>query len=314
MSIQSATRGLPLTSKNNLMDKPFYPIVHVATKDKLNLYGLLHKPASQSNRIIVHIHGTSGNFYGNNFYPYLVKIAYKNNFAYLQTNNRGAGDWEYEPGEIPHGAALELFEDSVMDLDAWIKYCIDLGFSEIILESHSYGNEKVIYYLNKGKYVKNIIGVILLGFNDSVGTQARYEKKIGKSYFSEAEKLVKLGLGLSFLSDIWSGIAGEAPLSARSYLNYYSPGSELSKTMPLRLGKKLTMYSRIKVPILAVIGDNEEGEYTIIPIKQAIALMKRENPRTEAYQIKNCDHSFHGKEKELANLIDKFIKKNYAST
>ncbi len=295
------------------MDKPFYPIVHVVTQDKLKLHGLLHKSANKSHRVIVHIHGTSGNFYTNDFYPYIADVAYKNNFSYLQTNNRGYGDWEYEPGEVPHGAALELFEDSVMDLDAWLKFCIDLGLNEIILESHSYGNEKVIYYLNKGKYRKNVIGVILLGFNDSVGTQARYEKKIGKSYFKEAKELVKRGKELSFLSDIWGGIAGEAPLSARSYLNYYSPGSELSKTMPLRLGKELLMYRRIKVPILAVIGDNEEGEYTIIPIKQAIKLMEKENPRTEAHQIKNCDHCFHEKEKELANLIDKFLKKNYPS-
>lgn len=293
------------------MDKPFYPIVDVVTKDNLKLFGLLHRSANNSNKVIVHIHGTSGNFYCNNFYPYIAEVAYKNNFAYLQTNNRGYGGFEYEPGEVPHGAALELFEDSIMDLDAWLGFCIDLGLNEIILESHSYGNEKVIYYLNKGKYRKYVIGVILLGFNDSVGTQARYEKKIGKSYFAEAKELVSKGKGLSFLSDIFGGIAGEAPLSARSYLNFYSPGSELSKTMPLRLGKKLTMYSRIKVPILAVIGDNEEGEYTIIPIKEAMALMKKENPHTEAHQIKNCDHGFNGKEKELSVIIQQFLQSKF---
>ncbi|HCM81915.1 MAG: Alpha/beta hydrolase fold protein [Microgenomates group bacterium GW2011_GWC1_43_11] len=293
------------------MNKPLYPIVHVVTKDTLPLYGLYLKAQKKSNRIIVHIHGTSGNFYGNTFYPYIADVAYKNNFSYLQTNNRGYGNFEYEPGEVPHGAALELFEDSVMDLDAWLEFCVSNDLNEIILESHSFGNEKVIYYVNKGKYRKNIIGVILLGFNDSVGTQQRYEKKIRKNYFTEAKELVNTGKGLSFLSDIFGGIAGEAPLSARSYLNFYSPGSELSKTMPLRLGKKLLMYSRIKVPILAVIGDNEEGEYTIIPIKEAMALMKKENPLTVAHQIKNCDHGFHGKEKELADLIDTFLKKNY---
>ena len=293
------------------MDKPYYPIVHVTTKDKLTLYGLLQKSVNISHKIIVNIHGTSGNFYCNNFYPYIAEVAYANNFAYLQTNNRGYGNFAYEPGVVPHGAALELFEDSIMDLDAWLKFCIDRGLDEIILESHSFGTEKVIYYLNKGKYRKNIIGVILLGFCDSVGTQERYEKKVGKSYFPEAKELVSKGKGLSFLSDIFGGIAGEAQLSARSYLNFYSPGSELSKIMPLRLGKKLIMYSNINVPILAIIGDNEEGEYAIIPIKKAIALMKKENPFTEAHQIINCDHAFNGKEKELANLIERFLKKNY---
>jgi len=294
------------------MDFSSYPIVHGVTKDKLKLFGLLTKTTPVFDKIIVHIHGTSGNFYDNAFYPYIAQVATKNNFSYLQTNNRGAGDWEYEPGEVPHGAALELFEDSVMDLDAWMEFCLTHGYNKIILESHSYGNEKVIYYLNKGKYKKNIIGVILLGFNDSVGTQQRYEKKIEKSYLAEAKELIQQGKSLSLLSDIFGGIAGEAPLSAQSYMNYYSPGSELSKTMPLRLGCKLEMYSRIHVPILAVIGDNDEGEYTIIPIRKAIELMKRENSRTEAYQIQNCDHGFHGKETELAKIINKFLIKHYS--
>ncbi len=288
-----------------------YPIVRVVTKDKLLLHGLISTPSKKTNKIIIHFHGTSGNFYHNNFYPHIAKTSVTNGFAYLQTNNRGAGNYEYELGEIPHGAALELFEDSIHDLDAWIKYCISKGYSKIILASHSFGNEKVIYYMNKGKYKKYVTGIILLGFCDSVGTQQRYEKKIGKNYFTEAERLVKNGKGFSILSDIFGGIAGEAPLSARSYLNFYSPNSELSKTMPLRLGSKLPMYSKIKVPILAIIGDDEEGEYTVIPIKKAIELMKKENSLTETYQIRNCDHGFNGKEKELAEIINNFLKSNF---
>jgi len=255
------------------MSEEAYPLVQVVTQDKLKLFGLINKSTNPSNLVILHTHGTSGSFYHNNFYPYIAEVANKNNFSFLQTNNRGSGNYEYELGEIPHGAALELFEDSLMDLDAWIKFCLDRGLEKIILEAHSFGNEKVIYYLNKGTYRDHVIGVILLGFNDSVGTQQRYEKKTGKNYFSEAKSLISEGRGLALLSDIFGGIAGEAPLSARSYLNFYSPGSELSKVMPLRLNTRLDMYSQIKVPILAVIGDNEEGEYTIIPIRQAMELM-----------------------------------------
>jgi len=293
------------------MDRLPYPIVYVITEDKLILHGLFLQAKNPIKRVILHIHGTSGNFYYNNFYSYIAEVAHNNKFSYLQTNNHGSGTFEYESGMIPHGAALELFEDSIKDLDAWIAFCVEKGATEIILESHSFGNEKVIYYLNKGKYRNNVIGVILLGFNDSVGTQQRYEKKIGKNYFSESKQLVGSGKPLSLLSDIFGGIAGEAPLSARSYLNFYSPNSELSKTMPLRLNKHLEMYKQIKVPILAVIGDNEEGEYTVIPIKKAINLMKKENPLTEAHQISNCDHGFNRKEKELARLIDTYLKKHF---
>lgn len=296
------------------MDEPSYPIVHVTTKDNLILHGFLHKTPRKTNKAVVHIHGTSGNFYCNDFYPYVANVARKHHFSYLQTNNHGSGNFEYELGVIPHGAALELFEQSVLDLDAWLEFCLNRGLTEIILESHSFGNEKIIYYMNNGKYRKHVIGLILLGFNDSVGTQARYEKKIGKTYFPEAKELIRQGKELSLLSDIFGGIAGEAPLSARSYINFYSPGSELSKTMPLHLRGKLTMYSRISVPILAVIGDHEEEEYTIIPIRKAMALMEKENPLTEAHQIKNCDHGFHGKERELAGLVDKFLKNHYGDS
>lgn len=289
------------------MVKSAYPVVSAMTKDKLTLHGLLHRSNPATNRIVLHTHGSTGNFYFNKFYPYVVRVAASEGFSFLQTNNRGAGNYEYELGVVPHGAALELFEDSLLDLDAWIEYCLDQGLGKIVLSGHSFGTEKIIYYLNKGKYRQHVIGVILLGFCDSVGTQARYEKKVGKSYIAEANKLEASGNGLSLLSDIFAGIAGEAPLSARSYLNFYSPGSELSGVMPLRLGGKLEMYSRISVPILAIIGDSEEGEYTIIPIREAMELMCRENKLTQAHQIKNCDHGFSGHEVELASLVGKFL-------
>ena len=41
-----------------------YPIVKVKTKDQLDLYGLLAEPESGvKNSIIIHIHGTAGNFF-----------------------------------------------------------------------------------------------------------------------------------------------------------------------------------------------------------------------------------------------------------
>jgi hypothetical protein len=58
---------------------------------------------------------------------------------------------------------------------------------------------------------------------------------------------------------------------------------------------------------LAVIGDRKE--YTAISILDALKLMKRENKRAQTFQIKSCDHDFQGKEKELANIVSKFLKK-----
>jgi alpha/beta superfamily hydrolase len=71
----------------------------------------------------------------------------------------------------------------------------------------------------------------------------------------------------------------------------------------------LTLFRTIEVPILAVIGDREESEYTVIPIRQAMHLLRAENERTEVHQIEDCDHVFTGKEPQLVDLVVDFLKR-----
>lgn len=283
-------------------------LVQVKTSDNLPLSGFLTQPKKNSTDIILNLHGTSGNFYWNNFYESLSKMALDLGFAFLATNNRGAGVYELEIGTISHGASLEKFEDCLLDIDAWIEFCLNKGYKNIILEGHSFGTEKSVYYMAKGKCKDNIKAVILLGFSDNVGTQQRYEKKIGKNYFDEARKLVSEGKSEQLLSDL-KGLAGELPISAQTYLNFFSENSENSIALPLRKGRDLTNFQNIQVPVLGVIGDKEDGEYTIIPIQEAMNLLKSENKLAEAYQIKNCSHGFDGKEVELVKIVQDFLKR-----
>ena len=61
-------------------------------------------------------------------------------------------------------------------------------------------------------------------------------------------------------------------------------------------------------PILGVIGDQDDSEYTVIPIIDAVELLKTENSRAEMYQVEYSDHVFSGKEAEVIALIADFIK------
>ena len=97
------------------------------------------------------------------------------------------------------------------------------------------------------------------------------------------------------------------PKTAKSYVNFYSLNSELSTALPLRKGKDLERFKEINVPILGLIGDQEE--FTIIPIQNAIELLKSENKNAEAYQITNCDHEFTNHESEVYEHLSNLIKK-----
>jgi len=274
-------------------------IVDVETKDKLPLYGLLSE--SNKNTIVINIHGTGSNFYENDFAGPLAEALGDNGISFLSTNNRGASVLQAYP---PCGSAMEHFEDCLLDIDAWVEFVISKGYSKIILQGHSLGAEKLVYFMSHGKYKDKISAVILLGFSDSFGHQEQYDSE--SKLMIEAKKLIKENKGHQFLTSDWLSHSGVMPKNADSFVNFFSEDSELSKSLPLRKGDKLELFSKISVPILAVIGDQKE--YTIIPIKDAINLLNKENSLTESHQIENCDHSFEGKEAELTKIILNFLK------
>lgn len=278
-----------------------YPIVEVKTEDNLEFQGLLSLPA-KSQTLYLNIHGTGSNFFCEAFQPIFYEELPKLGIDVLFANNRGSfalDSWQ------DTGAALEIFEDSLLDLDAWIGWAVSHGYKNIILSGHSHGTEKVVYYMNKGKYKDKINAVVLMGFCDSIGTQESFEKKVNINFMEEAQEKTASGKGYELLTGHRRAQAGELPISAQTYINYFSANSELSKVTPFRNNSSLPMVKAINVPILATIGDHEE--YTIIPIRDAIKLLEKENPKIEVHQIIGSNHVYEGYQPELIDFVKNFL-------
>src|SRR3989304_1815249 len=285
-----------------------YPIVQIKTSDNLSLYGLfLH---SLGDRVVfVNIHGTASNFYEEYYIEVFAKSFIKEGVSLLSTNNRGAGVYDAYEGS---GAATEKFEDCIIDIDAWVEFVIEKGYECIVLSGHSLGTEKVVYYMNHGKYADRISAIILLSPSDSFGSHrvldgkdnTKIRRGIEKLLYESAE-LVKNGRGDVFLPrNTYGSRLGIMPKTPESLINFLGSGSKLLEALPLETNR-LEAYGRIKVPILVVIGDKKE--YTALPIKDALALMSKENKNTKTVQIENCDHDFQGCEDKLSGIIMKFI-------
>lgn len=286
-----------------------YPIVQVKTRDEIWLHGLyLHKP--QDDAVLINIHGTASNFYEEYFIEVLAKKIKDKNISLLSTNNRGAGVYDaYQ--EI--GAAVEKFEDCLTDIDAWIEFALKDGFKEIILSGHSLGTEKVVYYATNGKYADKVNAIILFAPADSYGSHRVHEGRPNpraqeiETLLEKSQKLIAEGKGNEFLPrHAYGSHEGIMPKSAESFVNFLGPDSKVLNALPLAT-EKLETFSKIKVPILAVIGD--QNEYTALTTTNALELMRRENPLTETIQIRDCDHDFQGKEEELAEIVLKFLKR-----
>ncbi|MCX5908363.1 MAG: DUF1749 domain-containing protein [Deltaproteobacteria bacterium] len=281
-----------------------YPIVKVTTEDNLELFGVISEPEGGKGAILINIHGTSASFYCEEYGRIFAETLSAIGITTLFTNNRGSHVMEAWQNI---GAALEIFENCVLDIDAWIQYALNLGYRKIFLQGHSLGTEKIVYYMNHGRLQDKVVALILLGCSDSFGNQSRIAKGFPVDPMDEARRLVAEGKGEQFLTSVWRPHGGGVPKSASSYLNFFSPGSELSRALPLRQGHNLTYYHNIQVPILVVVG--EWDPYTYIPVQDAINLLKRENHRTQATIIHDADHDFSGKGKELVDIVKQFVER-----
>ena len=97
------------------------------------------------------------------------------------------------------------------------------------------------------------------------------------------------------------------PKSAESYVDFSDLNPEFDDALPFHK-KHIPSFGKIKVPILAVIGDQEE--YTVIPIAEALDLIQKENPNAKTAQISDCDHDFQEHEEKLSEIVMKFFSEN----
>ena len=129
-------------------------LVRLSSTDNIEMVGILYTPEEKSNKIVVHVHGLCGNFYENRFLDTLAKTYTNRGYAFLTFNNRGTNfvsELLKGDGYEVIGGCYEKFIDCILDIEGAIKYVKEEGFTEIVLEGHSYGCNKVVYYYNKKK-------------------------------------------------------------------------------------------------------------------------------------------------------------------
>ncbi len=291
---------LTITSKS--IQKQESPICHI-TVGGVDLHGLMFDNC-QTKTACLFIHGTGSNFYQNEWVYPLATMMNKNDIAFLSVNNRGSHGFSPYP---PHGATMEKFNGCVDDINGWISHLKDEGYNRFILLGHSLGTEKIIHYMDQKKKAGHVVSVVLLGFSDSYHEQKDHWGSKFHTLMKEAKSLIDNEKSETFLSTEWFSHAGVLPKSAMSFVDFYSEDSDLSKALPFPNGK-LTKYSRIRVPILGVIGDRDFEEWTAVTVNQAIDLMRSENTNSTIKKISNCDHDFTGKHDELCNIVDSFLK------
>lgn len=275
------------------------------------LYGLLALPDhGRARTAVLHVHGLTGSFYGSTAIEELAAEMARRGMAFFSIQTRGSylvEEFTKRKGrtetDFIAGAAFERFEDCVHDIGGAVRFLRSMGFSSIILEGHSTGCQKVLYYnaTHPGRLVKGI--VLLAPVDDSNFDIARYGTRFA-ALVSKARALARNSYALMPMERGFDAFIG-----ASRFLSTADPKRDEGRVLNY-LHRRMEYVERIRVPVFVAFG-TEDHLMRVPGIKPQYALrkLKESCPKpVTGLVIRGADHGFHGKRKLLARRVAGWIE------
>lgn len=287
--------------------KQFY-LAEIVTKDKLVHQGVYFEPPKKGKRAILYVHGLSSVFYNE---PVMTETfadaCEKEGMGFASFNTRGHdmlagirkrdGTAPYGYSYAPGGAAQEVFEQSVLDIEAGIDFLVARGYKEIVLVGHSTGANKVCYFAGTQKN-PHVAGVVLSGpISDRLGAPKSSHN------LAHMRKLVREGRGdeLVFGYHFF-------PLTPKRFLSLFEPGSTEDVFDYGDENPRLTYFSNISIPLLVVLSGKDEAADRPVTEIQKIYDSRAAAPKYKSVIIPGALHRYNGNEKQAVAAIVDWIK------
>lgn len=290
-------------------------LINFMATDGVNLEGILYKASSNiSEKIILSVHGMTSNCFKKRDIE-IAKKANEKGIDYFAFNNRGSEIVKYieketegQPAKELAGTAYEDVLEGYEDIVGAIIKLKELGYKNIYLQGHSLGCTKIVYTYNElinndeTEILENIKGVILLSLVDIPMALKVYLRDNFKQYLDYAEKL-------EYENKIYEMMPRKSfihPISVKSFLRYARDNKDIDFA---NYGKdnELEKLNNIQVPLFMRWGNDNE---MIIQQADELSTMVNNiitNENKNIDYIDGANHSYTGKEKELAEQIVEFV-------
>ena len=282
-------------------------LVRIRSIDGIEMPGILYTPKDYTNSICIHVHGMNGNFYENRFVDVLAESYTNKGYSFLTFNNRGRDfitELIKDNDFTLIGGSLERFQDSLLDIQGVVDYVKKLGYKDIILEGHSYGCNKVLYYYDKmnDDCIKRI--VLLAPCDIPEESKKFLSSEEYETAVRESQVLVQEGRDNELIN---YSVMANGKVAAGTFYYDFLPGGE-NDFFRYRDGAdgKSDVLSKIKIPILIIFGDKDECVLTE-SIDVVSGYLKNNISNCNLHVIKNTDHIFTDKVEELGEIINNFF-------
>lgn len=278
-------------------------IIEVNTARGDSLFGCLYGENFKDTCVII-TNGTGGNIFENKFLRIIGEQLELSNVSYICAHNSGAFQIIDLPSEKGNrsGLTYELFDNCVEDLQAYVDFAKSQGYKKIVLGGHSYGCNKVIYYLYKTNS-KDIDKYILLSPTD---TEERTDGE--RISAEELQRIAKEYKNQNRFDEIMPILFDKYNFyTARSFIDYMQ--NENHHNLPVYNDKKgFEQLRSIKINGLFVIGEKDSFAKKNSQKHLETIYRYSDNESNIIKVIENTGHTYRNKEIELAKIILEFIK------
>src|SRR2546422_4331334 len=277
-------------------------LVRVETRDVVFRGGGAAEPRRRRHTALIWVHGLGSVF--PSAQPLIRELSRRLNTAgigYFKLNNRGH-DVVAGRGKRLAGAAFERFGQSVEDIRAMVTFARQRGYRRVMLAGHSTGANKVLHYAARARD-RRVSGIILLGPISDVAAEA---KRLGwrelRRRVAAAERIVRRD-PQGLVPRAWGY------WSARRYISLYRPGEDEDVFPYYRPGARWTALRSVRLPIAAIVGSRDE--FLDRPAQEVIDAFARHAsgaPSVTGAVVRGARHGFQSRERELADLIVRWIQ------
>lgn len=243
-----------------------------------------YRCAKPGSPLLIFVHGMGSNFYRSPLKKAFLEQATAFGFSVLSFDNVGAGS----------GTEVEHFGDCVADLEAARAFARRRGHRRLVWVGHSTGCQKIAYWQAKCRPA-GVAALVLLAPADD---HAILQKNLGRRLAAKvawAKRCVASGRPDEPVPGLYERLGARRFLSvadtARTEANLF------------RYDGALTYFRRIRCPLLAVFGANEE--FSKIPPAEMLSILDQRTRSDDfsAWLVPETGHSFRGEEGNVAERV-----------
>ncbi|MFN6401728.1 MAG: alpha/beta hydrolase [Planctomycetota bacterium] len=274
-------------------------LVDVSTEDKVKLHGFLSSASEGTSAVWIIVHGVNGNFYGSTLLRDLATAVCEYGHDALLVNTRGHDLATFGSSDQPQrmGSMFETIDDAQLDLEAWLRFCKDLGYTNVGCIAHSLGAVKVTYALANQATggLSHLIALSPPRLNTQLLLGDPVKREVFDQHLQEAKQWCDKGFGHHIMR-VRFPLANL--LSAETFLDKYGSGDKYDY---------FAYWSKIQTPTYWVFGQQEvrEGSVNFRDVDRYLTqAFETQGARAhELTVIDHADHSYRACRRELTRSI-----------